>query len=102
MSLRASWWIKSVLVAFLLCACFPAAAADSKYRCTVTVRTKGGQTLVDKTLDVEPFWFWQTPEGMARNQAVPADLRNQLSGAQISVYCWEIQKPKLFGIIPIV
>ncbi|MFN7983032.1 MAG: hypothetical protein U0Q11_14335 [Vicinamibacterales bacterium] len=77
-------------------------AAEAAYRCRVTVRTPGGQTLVDKEVEVNPWLPWQTPEGMARNQGLGADARNQPTGAVIDVTCWEIKKPKLWGIIPVV
>lgn len=76
-------------------------AAEAAYRCRVTVTTPGGQTLVNKEVEVNPWLPWQTPEGMASNQALGADARNQPTGAVISVTCWEIKKPKLWGIFPV-
>lgn len=80
---------------------WPSLAAAATYRCRVTVKTKAGAVLVDKEVEVEP-WFFQTAEGVAYGKAVPPDLRSQMQGADVSVYCWEIKKPKLFGIIPVV
>jgi hypothetical protein len=84
----------------LLCVVAPASAWAADYRCIVTVTYPNGRK-TNTTVDVSP-WFWQSAEGVAAGKAVPASLKNQLAGAKIDVYCWEIQKPKRWGFLPVV
>jgi hypothetical protein len=84
----------------LLCVLAPASAWAADYRCIVTVTYNNGTT-TNTTVDVSP-WFFQSAEGVAAGKVMPASLANQKAGAKISVYCWEIQKPKRWGFIPVV
>ncbi len=84
----------------LLSVVAPTAAWAADFRCIVTIKYPNGQT-TNTSVDVSP-WPWQSAEGVAAGKAVPASLKNQLSGADISVYCWEIKKPKRWWFLPVV
>lgn len=96
------FWMKRLGLVCLLWVLFPSAIEAATYKCRVTVKSKEGKVLEDKEVEVKPFLFFQTPEGMAARQVVPGNLTATYGEADIFVYCWEIQKPKLWGFIPVV
>lgn len=99
--LSARRWFNAIFIASLMCILLPSALLAATYRCQVTYSTPAGLDYT-KEVEVQPFWFWQTPEKMAVAEAGSANTAYQAKGATISVRCWELKPPPTVGVIPVV